>query len=186
MVVLHQMDDCDHPLHDVSLVQVAHLFLSFLDNGFQTRMGPILVQLSPQKNSVHGPKTDTFKKGKRFPVLEKTMTVDYVDLGHRLTVMSKLQTSTETGGVSGKSCPTNPIPVDFISRQEGKPLSDREVLQMTHVAHSMSEIDMKETSFVVVLNSVLRYAVTFALENTATISQTRVTDLVVSTSTTHR
>lgn len=76
-----------------------------------------------------------------------------------------------------KNWASNHIPVYFIFREDGKPLSEMQILNMTCVANLMPEILMKRDSCVGILNRMLRYAVTFPSEYSVSISQARVTDV---------
>lgn len=49
---------------------------------------------------------------------------------------------------------------------------------MNHVGNSRSELFMEDDSFVAVLNSVMRYEVTYTAEYNLTTSHARVTDVV--------
>lgn len=140
-------------------------------------MGQISVRLNPKNNKDVAQGTDPFDVKKLHPVLNCNWTVDVVDGLNRLTPLRQIIESSDAASVTIKSCTIKPLSVEFISQKEQNPLSDWEIIEMSRVANAMSKLAQKETSFVCLLSSVLRYAVIFYSEYNVTFSQAGITNV---------
>lgn len=102
------------------------------------------------------------RKRKTLPVLKNTIPVYYVYGLHHQKVLRQLQTSTDDERFSVKSSASNPFVMDLISRSEEKSPSEKEVFKMSRVTNVMSEMVMKDDSFLSVFNQFMRYVVAYA------------------------
>lgn len=128
LCALKQLEECYDPLRGLFAEPVTRMLLSCHRKGLETRMRRISLRLNPHNSKAQGPKTELVSKEKSPHVVKKTLTVDVVGGLHRLTVSRELHTSTDAASLMVKSCESKPIPMDFISQGDGKPLCDREVL----------------------------------------------------------